>query len=574
MSRSRVPVVAAYLALAIGVVNIVRAVHPAFWHTRFAGAAAVLPGVAGSLAGATSLVAGILLIMIAHALRRRKRRAWRLVIVLLPVSALAEVLRWGHFITAAITTALFVVLLAARKEFFALSDPRTRRRSLWVLLLLCVADVAVGWAVVNAHSRAMIGAPSVADRFQEVLLGLVGLDGPVRFTTQRTADLVYFSLLGLGALTAVMTLYLALRPDRPVSGLSPEQERAVRELLKRYGARDSLGYFAQRRDKSAIFSASAKAAISYRVVAGVMLASGDPLGDVEAWPGAIKEFMAKARRHAWVPAVIGCSQTGGRVWCRQAGLSALEIGDEAVVEVAGFGLEGREMRNVRQMVHRIERAGYVCAVRRGADLGAQERDRIRQAAKAWPGRGRERGFSMALGRIGDPADPDCVVVTAHKVADPATSPPWRPRWGDLRAILQFVPWGPHGLSLDLMCRERGGDPGLNELLIVELLRAAPGLGVTRVSLNFAMFRSALAGGERLGAGPVLRAWRALVIFLSRWFQIESLYRFNAKFQPRWEPRFLIYPATRDLPRIGFAALQAEGFIPPVRLPARFAPSLQ
>jgi len=71
--------------------------------------------------------------------------------------------------------------------------------------------------------------------------------------------------------------------------------------------------------------------------------------------------------------------------------------------------------------------------------------------------------------------------------------------------------------------------------------AAPGLGVKRVSLNFAMFRAALERGERIGAGPVLKAWRGLLVFLSRWFQIESLYKFNAKFSPVWEPRFFVYP---------------------------------
>jgi lysyl-tRNA synthetase class 2 len=101
---------------------------------------------------------------------------------------------------------------------------------------------------------------------------------------------------------------------------------------------------------------------------------------------------------------------------------------------------------------------------------------------------------------------------------------------------------------------------MNELLIVAALQAAPKLGITRISLNFAMFRAALARGEKIGAGPVLRAWRGLLVFLSRWFQIESLYRFNAKFRPRWEPRFVVYRSPRDLPRIGFAALQAEGFV--------------
>jgi lysyl-tRNA synthetase class 2 len=147
------------------------------------------------------------------------------------------------------------------------------------------------------------------------------------------------------------------------------------------------------------------------------------------------------------------------------------------------------------------------------------------------------------------------VITAHKLPEDAA-----PGASDIRAVLHFVPWGKDGISLELMRRDRDADPGLNELLIVKALEACPSLGVARVSLNFAMFRSALARGERIGAGPVLRAWRGLLVFLSRWFQIESLYKFNAKFRPIWEPRFLVYPTARDLPRIGISALQAEAFI--------------
>ncbi len=90
-----------------------------------------------------------------------------------------------------------------------------------------------------------------------------------------------------------------------------------------------------------------------------MLASGDPIGDVEAWPGAIERFMDEAKARSWTPAVMGCSETGGEVlWTRETGLDALELGDEAVVDVADFSLSGRAMRNVRRMVKRIERAGY------------------------------------------------------------------------------------------------------------------------------------------------------------------------------------------------------------------------
>ena len=102
-----------------------------------------------------------------------------------------------------------------------------------------------------------------------------------------------------------------------------------------------------------------------------MLAGGDPLGDPEAWPGAIHAFLDEAARHAWVPAVMGCGEHAAEVWCREGELTALELGDEAIVEVADFSLKGRSMRNVRQMVNRVERSGYVAEVRRAGDVCAK-----------------------------------------------------------------------------------------------------------------------------------------------------------------------------------------------------------
>jgi lysyl-tRNA synthetase class 2 len=103
------------------------------------------------------------------------------------------------------------------------------------------------------------------------------------------------------------------------------------------------------------------------------------------------------------------------------------------------------------------------------------------------------------------------------------------------------------------------DNGLNELLIADLLGACRALGVDRVSLNFAVFRSALERGERIGAGPVARLWARLLRTASRWWQIETLYRFNARFGPAWVPRFLVFDAVRDIPRIAVAAFEAEGY---------------
>ncbi|MFE4594320.1 phosphatidylglycerol lysyltransferase domain-containing protein [Streptomyces laurentii] len=563
----RVPALVGTACTLIGLIDVAAGVFPRFRASRMHAVAEVLPGTLGPLSAALSLSVGILLLLLAHGLKRDKRRAWRAAVVLLPLGAVAQ-FAWRHSVTGAVLSlALLALLVRHRGQFAALPDPRSRWRAVANFVLMGAGSIVLGLVIVSAHPRRVVGSPSLADRLEHVLYGVFGFEGPVAYTGD-TDWTVGYSLGALGMLTALTTAYLAFRPEHPAARLTEDDETRLRALLAQHGARDSLGHFALRRDKGVVFSPSGKAAVCYRVVSGVMLASGDPIGDVEAWPGAIERFMDEAKAHSWTPAVMGCSETGGQVWTRETGLDALELGDEAIVDVADFSLSGRAMRNVRQMVKRIERNGYTTKVRRVRDLSDGELARIRRAAEDWRGTDTERGFSMALGRIGGPGDGDAVIATAHKddaegpdgaaasgAGDGSASP-----YGDLKAIIHFVPWGPDGMSLELMRRDRAADPGMNELLIVAALQQSPRLGIERISLNFAMFRAALARGEKIGAGPVLRMWRGLLVFLSRWFQIESLYKFNAKFQPRWEPRFVVYRKSSDLPRIGFAAMQAEGFV--------------
>ncbi|MGW0627686.1 bifunctional lysylphosphatidylglycerol synthetase/lysine--tRNA ligase LysX [Streptomyces sp. NPDC002758] len=496
-----------------------------------------------------NLAYAVFLFLLAAATAARKKVAWWLVVVYLGLVVLSDVLGLALGLYAASLPSLIVcglalaVLVVARGEFYAASRRGAVLRALAVLLAGLVVAILAGWGLVALFPGTLPEGQHLAWAADRVCGGLVSsssFDG-------RPPHQITF-LLGLfGALALLNAAAALFRSQRLEAALHGDEEVRIRALLTAYGEDDSLGYFATRRDKAVVFSPSGKAAVTYRVEAGVCLASGDPVGDREAWPHAIAAWLDVARRHAWAPAVMGASEDGARAWAR-AGLGALQLGDEAIVHVADFDLSGRDMRVTRQAVHRVRRTGAGCRVRRHESLTDAEMEEVVERADAWRDTETERGFSMALDRLGDPADGACLLVEALGED------------GRLLALLSFVPWGTDGVSLDLMRRDRTAPNGVMEFMVAELCAAAPKLGVRRISLNFAVFRSVFEEGARIGAGPVLRLWRRLLLFLSRWWQLEALYRSNAKYHPEWYPRFLCYGEAASLARIGLASGIAEGFV--------------
>jgi len=452
---------------------------------------------------------------------------------------------WAGLANLIVTLAVLGILARSYGEFYAKVQRASLPKALATLVGLMAGFSLLGWGlVILAPGSLPTGFPRLLYAVREIGGGAFGFDIDRQGRAPAWVNLV----LGLlGAIALFAALFVLLRSQHAVAALDVDEERRVRELLARYGRRDSLGYFATRRDKEVIFAPSGKAAVTYRVVFGVTLASGDPIGDPEAWSHAIDAWLREAREYAWTPAVMGAGEEGATAY-RRAGLRVIELGDEAILHVGEFDLDKPALRQVRQAVHRVERAGYRVRIRRHAEIGADEMARIIELAARWRDTETERGFSMALGRLGDPNDGQCVLVEAHDKDDREV------------AILSFTPWGEDGLSLDLMRRDRESDNGLIEFMVSSLMAAAPRLGVVRVSLNFAVFRAVFQEGSRIGAGPVLRAWRGLLLFASRWFQLESLYRSNVKYGPEWVPRYLGYEDVRDLAKVGLASGVAEGFV--------------
>ena len=516
----------------------------------------------------TSFAWAFVLALLAAALAARKRIAWWALTVNLAMAAVWNVAdlvaadentieKIGELIGLALHLLAIVVLTLAYKEFYA----RVRQGALLRAVSVLVIGMAVGTLLAWALLEAFPGTVPADQRLGYAVNRVSGfsLADPDLFTGHPHVFLnTLFGLFGaLALIAATISLFLSQRADNALTG---EDESAIRGLLEVYGKNDSLGYFATRRDKAVVFAENGRAAIAYRVEVGVCLASGDPVGDPRAWASAIEAWLRLCQAYGWAPGVMGASAEGAEAF-RLAGLNALQLGDEAILYPDTFRLSGPSMRAVRQAVTRARRAGLTVRIRRHRDVPADEMDSVIKRAEQWRDTETERGFSMALGRLGDPADSDCLLVEAVLGRGGEDAPAGVQRSpGTVVAMLSLVPWGTSGVSLDLMRRSRQSPNGTIELMVSELNMQAAQFGINRISLNFAMFRSAFEEGARLGAGPVARLWRALLVFFSRWWQLETLYRSNMKYQPERVPRYACYEDARVVPRVGIASVIAEGFL--------------
>nr|WP_255450315.1 bifunctional lysylphosphatidylglycerol synthetase/lysine--tRNA ligase LysX [Skermania sp. ID1734] len=502
----------------------------------------------------TSLAWALVLVLLAGALSSRKRIAWWLLTIYLALLALVNALEMvtEHNVNAGIALAVHLLviglLVLARGEFYTRVRPGAGWKALGVLVVGLAIGSLLGWGLVELFPGTLPSGQRVFWALNRVTaLSFIEneqFDG-------RTHGFVNF-LLGLFGATALLAAVITLfRSQRSTNALTGTDESAIRGLLERSDVEDSLGYFATRRDKAVVFAPSGKAAVTYRVELGVCLASADPIGLREAWPHAVEAWLALTKKYGWAPAVMGASKLGAQVYQR-AGLTVLQLGDEAILYPREFNLNGAEMKPVRQAVNRLRKQNFSIRVRRHRDLSKEEMATVIGRADAWRDTETERGFSMALGRLGDSLDGDCLLVECL-----ANTPDGERVLG----MLSFVPWGRTGISLDLMRRDPKGPNGVMEFMVSELALSAGDIGINKISLNFAVFRSVFEEGGRIGAGPILRMWRSILLFFSRWWQLEALYRSNVKYQPTWVPRYICFEDNRELPRVGIASGIAEGFIP-------------
>ena len=119
--------------------------------------------------------------------------------------------------------------------------------------------------------------------------------------------------------------------------------------------------------------------------------------------------------------------------------------------------------------------------------------------------------------------------------------------GEITAFANLVPeYQKNETSLDLMRRRWEVENGTMELLFTSMLEWAK----TRGYASFSLGQAPLTGiGEHNDDPRVEQALRRLSEYFKRFINFRGLHAFKEKFNPRWEPRYVVYPGVASLPGI-------------------------
>jgi lysyl-tRNA synthetase class 2 len=530
--------------IAAGMVNVVSALTPA-WHARLADLRTFMTQVGEGVASGATALLGLALVLLGRGVAQRRRTAYTVAIVLLSLSTVAHVFKGLDVEESSYTFVLAVLLWWQRRLFIVGHEPARWHHVARIVPAVLGMDVAYG--ALGLLLRRGLVHPSLTplNLVQEIGARMIGMTGPLHIE-HAFGHWFPASLTWLGAASMALAFILVLAPVAENEVAVRGERELVRGLIVRPDG-DTLDYFSLRRDKRYVFSDGRNAAIAYRVVHGVALATGDPVGEPSAFPGVLSNFLSVCERKGWRPAVLGVRATRCEMY-EAAGLKTVYIGDEALIDVPEFSLVGRHMRNARQSANHTRALGCTTQIFRERDLDPTLRRALIGISDRWREGAREFGFLMALGDLLDGRNPECVVIVLRDAE------------GTPIAFQRYVPCrAGRALSLDAMRRDKEGPGGVNERMIVDLVEWARAEGIEEISLNFAAFREWISEGADLKFGQILPAF--VLRRVSPYLQFEALHKFNGKFHPRWVPRFAAFRTLADLPPIGIAALSAEQILP-------------
>jgi phosphatidylglycerol lysyltransferase len=522
--------IVALLTAVMGIVNLFSAIIPAM-HNRMVIIRDIFPMEVLHGSRLAAALAGFALFLLASSLWRRKRTAWLLTILILFISIVTNLVKGLDYEEASLDAMLIILLLILRPNYHADSDRPSIRQGLIVLAWafgFTLAYGTIGLDLLDRHFKIHFGFWGA---LQQTLVMFTTFNNPGLLPVTGFGRYFVFSIYLVGAATGSYALLKLISPVLVRQPATPDERAHATKIVEAYG-RTSLARPALFEDKSYFFSPGGSV-IAYAARGRGVIVLGDPIGPPEDAAAAITGFQYFCARNDWSP-VFASVLPDALDSYQSAGFDTLCMGQEAIVDLETFTLAGSAYKNVRNAVAKMGRLGYQAEMHL-PPLKEKLLHELRAISDEWLTmmHGGEMHFSD--GWFDDDYIRNSPVMAIHAAN------------GEITAFANLLPeFQKNETGLDLMRRRREVDNGTMELLFTSLLQWAKAQGFASFSLGLA----ALTGmGERTDDPQVEQALRRLSEFFRRFINFRGLYSFKEKFNPRWEPRYLVYPGAVSLPGI-------------------------
>lgn len=471
-------------------------------------------------------VAGAALLLLSQALSRRLDGAWVLTVGAIVAGIAASLLKGADYEEAIILCAVLIVLWRARPAFdrrAAILDTR----------------YSAGWVVAIAGA---VGA--------SIWLGLfafkhVAYSNELWWQFELHGEASRFLRASVGAAVAVMLFAMSRLASPARHEAEPPSETDLGTAGRIIAAQSTASaYLVYLRDKALLFDEQRRGFVMYAVEGRTWAALGDPVGPTDIHPTLIRLFLERCDDYAATPVFYEIRKQSLHQYA-DFGLAFVKLGEEAVVNLAAFSLEGSRGKPFRHALRHLENHGATCRMI-CAERVASIIDDLRAVSDDWLEHkaGGEKGFSLGFFR------PDYIARFPVAIVE---------RAGHVVAFASVWPGpGKMELSVDLMRFHHEAPNGVMEALLVYVMRWGQEQGYRSFSLGIAP----LSGFER---SPVAPLWTRLGAFLyshgETFYNFQGLRAYKDKFHPTWESRYLAYPGGLMLARTlaDVAAIIAGGY---------------
>jgi phosphatidylglycerol lysyltransferase len=538
LSQENLVHLVALLTAAMGVINVLSAVTPSI-KDRLRLLEAYSPFSVTSGGHLTSALAGFALLLLSVSLWRRKQMGWTLTFIILVVSIPTHLLKGLDYEEALLAALLAGLLLYLRPYFHARSDPPSVKQGLQILFAALVFTLAygvIGFYLLDRHFKVNFG---LWDSIRQTLVMFTqfydpGLE-PITGFGRYFADSIYL----VSGITLSYALLMLLRPVLHRYPATEEDHNRAWEIIRAHG-RTYLARFAILDDKKLFFTKNGSL-ISYVAENRVALALGDPIGPADCINESIAEFKSYCAPNDWLTAFYQITPTHLDQY-KAAGFETLALGQEAVVDLSSFTLDGSENQSLRNSYNKLIKNGYHYDVIQPPYSPRMMRE-LEAISDEWLGSRGASEMRFSLGWFDQAYLNTCPILLV------------RDREGFIEAFCNIITsFQVNEVSVDLMRHRTHVESGLMDFMFVSMFKWAK-------EQNYATFNlglSALSGvGEHFDDPAIERALRYIYQNVNRFYNFRGLHAFKEKFHPTWTPRYLAYPTPSSLPAVSIALLNAN-----------------